>query len=296
MLLALKGDRNQSAKVVGVSPDFGPMRLISGGVPEPVAGPPVIMADGKTQTMRFSSRRAAKEYLRSLRKKGINVTVNRAEAYAVFPKEVAFEIVFGGSDCFRSAAKTALTFLSWQRRSGGMAEALLWSYVATGKCAAVTANCTPAPRPWPLPRAFEVLCHQLTIESDASGRLRIDVRYFSDLAIRLEVQGSTSGTPWRLGYAVDPFTGVDTFAEQSISPLSGVPSLKDAPATQAAMRTTMTAILRRWHREARIALLRELLRGISRGSLRERWSAVRTCWFALRRQDHARPIDSEPFR
>jgi hypothetical protein len=290
MLLQVKGDRKQTATITGTSDRIGDVRLAPGGVPECVPGPPVVERKGTEQTVRFATMKEARAYVRAMRKKGFALKVKSAEIRSVFPAQVEFPMEFGGDDCFRSAAKTALTLMAWRGYDGGAAATELWRYVAAGACPALTANCTFAEKPWPLPRRFEVLSHQVTVERDATGRLRVDVRYFGDIAVALEVDVREEARPWRAGYAADPFTGAETHRTEAISPLIAVPPRSEAAHVKirAAAKKAMTAILRQWHWSARAAVLRDLWVGLAAGSLTDRWEAVRRFYYTLRRQDHSR--------
>ncbi|WP_081864492.1 HNH endonuclease [Chondromyces apiculatus] len=292
MLLNITGDRGQTATVRAESTSMGKVDLTPGAVPQPVPGRPVIIdeKDGR-QTIRFGSEKEVRAYLKAQERKGNKVRVIDARIHSVFPSMAEFNVELGGEEYFRAATKTALTLMAWKGLAGGIGEAELWKYVAGGSLSErVSTNVTYAKKPWPLPTTFERLAHQVTVQREAGGTLRVDVRYFGDLAVAIEASVDDPGPAWRIGYAMDPFTGKEVQTNYVSTALEGVPPRTEAAhaRTRRAHDEAAKAILKRWHVEARRAVRRNLWSGISKGSFADRLFAMKRFVFTLLRRDHSR--------
>lgn len=216
IMLGIEGDRGQEASAVKVD-DRGRRVIVGAGmVPRPAEGPPTIEAkEGANLTIGFSSESAAREYMRSVERKGKTFVIHQASVRTSFPGAVQMEVGFGGGlDGFRSCLKTVLTFIGAADREGDLdVFAGAWRCVAgdAPEDSGVSIAFSELPPPvlgadWGLgPVSHRVVARTLP------GRavVEADVRLFGDLGVcvRIEAPGVI---PFRIGYGVDPWTGTST--------------------------------------------------------------------------------------
>ncbi|WP_437929062.1 HNH endonuclease [Sorangium sp. So ce291] len=216
MLLDIRGDRGQTATVRGHDAKLGGVILDSGGIPRPAERAPELIAENPdgSKIYRFSSRSAAQRFVDATRRKNpeADFKVSKATVISMFSEMVHMNVSLGGGDFYRSCTKSVLTLITYR----GMAAPQItddgvWRYVAGAPAteAGVRVILSSAPPPWQPGSQIGSFYHAISIEGDASRRtLRADVRFFGGIAVAVELDAAVS-EDFRLGYAVDPLTGID---------------------------------------------------------------------------------------
>jgi len=212
MLLAVEGDRGQTASIPATDKSGRKLMLRPGGLAEGVeTRPNIVNLDEDTSNWTANSFRQARQIVEAGQRKrpGDVLNVVQARVLKTFAEPATVPFSFGGDAFFRAAVKTVLVFLAYMGLEGDD-DALVgaWRYVdgaAAGDCD-VSAHLSATPAPWedegvgPVP-------HRVSIESVATGAIVLaQVRYFGDLAICIKL-GVPLRASFRVGYGVDPFTG-----------------------------------------------------------------------------------------
>ena len=211
MLLAIEGDRGQSASVRAVDPSGREVILNPGALAESArARPRVVQIDSDTMNMTSFSREQAREITEAYQRKrpGQTLVVKDVKVTKTFPGPTKFDVSLNIETFARAAVKSVLVLLGHLGLEDGDALANAWRFVrgdTTGDVG-VRAHWSPLPGPWRDDSLGEAP-HQVTMRSDpAADLVTADVRYFGDVAVCIQMRGQLSSS-FEVGYGVDPLTG-----------------------------------------------------------------------------------------
>lgn len=222
MGLGLVGDRGQTASVVANRQNGERVYLDAAFMPRAApAAPEVIKDDGTTRNVRFTSERAARQYLRAHNRKHpdrpMKFTAARRERPFI-EEPVDLPGTMGGVEFLRSCVKSTLVLVA----EAGLPEAGLeaaWAFVAGTAEASGEINWSVSPSPWNSD-ALGPFRHLIAVVSDRPSRsIRMHVRYFGDAAMVGTLAKNVDCSDWKIAYAVDPITGAEERTSEFVGDL-----------------------------------------------------------------------------
>ncbi len=212
MLLAIEGDRGQTASVRAMSEDGVPILLRPGARPKLLPAKPNLEVAGDLMKIASNSEDQAIQVTAAHQRKRREqtLTVRDVKVTKWFPGKSKFDLNLDVGKFSRPAVKTALTLLTDLGHESADAFAAAWRFVggAPASDCGVRSHFSSTLAPWE-ERALGPVPHRITVRSDPASRsLYADVRYFGDIAFCFHID-SPLVAPFEGGYGVDPFSGQD---------------------------------------------------------------------------------------
>lgn len=233
MMLAIEGDRGQTASIRTVDGDGRHHFLRPGLLPESAeTRPTVVKVDDNTLTFTTHSEKQARQIVEAYQRKRPDETliVQEVKVQKIFPTKTNVPVNFRGEDFFRPAVKTVLVLLAHMGLESHDALVNAWRYVNGERAEDCDLRVfwSSEAAPWS-DDVLGVVSHRVSVRSDSeSGLLTADVRYFGDFAFCIRI-GVRLGTSFAVGYGVDPLTG-RTAASRDWSGAIGNPNAPDSNA------------------------------------------------------------------
>ena len=219
MMLAIEGDRGQTASIRGRTDDGREVILGPGLQPRSAARAPENVAlDENGFSGTFHSLEAARQYNESLQRKNFgrrNVVVTGASDNIEFLPPVNIDMQLGGADFMRSSIKSVLTLLA-KRELCVPSEILAraWRYVGgePEETTGVAMHLATGPGPW-AHEALGRVSHRIAVRSCvARGLVEADVRYFGEIGVVARIECAVEEA-FAIAYGIDPISGADASAD-----------------------------------------------------------------------------------
>ena len=245
MLLAIEGDRGQTASVRAVTEQGIPILLRPGGLPEAVPAKPGVDEAGDIMRLVSNSEEQAREVTeaRQRKRRDRRLEVRDVKVTKWFPGRSKVDVSLNVETFSRPALKTVLTLLANRGLEDADAFVEAWRYVngAPASDCGVQSFFSATPAPWDDP-ALGPVPHRVTVRSDpGSSALHADVRYFGDVAFCFLIRSKLAEAV-ELGYGVDPFTGRDVFFSEEPVGEIGTPRLATSDAIHDAVERAFARI------------------------------------------------------
>jgi hypothetical protein len=207
MMLAIVGDRGQTASVRTVDQAGRPIILDPGALLRAPEGPPEPDGEGTA----FASRHAARKYVAAMMRKNPDrrVEITMARRVKTFPAPAQLNLPLGGDDFYRSSLKTILVLIADRGLDVNGALDAAWQCVSGGKLheCGVTFDVSAAPAPWDDVDTLGIASHRVAIVANAGrGVISADVRYFGDFGVCARIAAPVT-SDYRIGYGIDPISG-----------------------------------------------------------------------------------------
>ena len=213
VFLGIRGDRGQEPTLEKVDDRGNAVVVGLGMVPRGAERAPALISEnGSTKVFRVASERAARQFIKSFKRKGQTFTLGDASVSTVYPGPVQMTFGFlGGEDGFRACVKTVLTFVAGAGCEGPP-ETLeaAWRYIGglpAEECGVSIAFGAAPPPVEGESGGLGAVSHRVVARSNAAGGwIEADVRYFGDFGLCMRIFAPAI-SPFCIGHGVDPLTG-----------------------------------------------------------------------------------------
>ena len=192
MMLAIEGDRGQTASIRTVDGDGRHHFSRPGLLPESAeTRPTVVKVDENTFNLTAYSEKQARQLVEAYQRKrpGETLIVKEVKVQKIFPTKTTVPMNLRGDDFFRPAVKTVLVLLAHLGLESHDALVNAWRYVNGERAEDCDLKVfwSSDPAPWS-DDALGAVSHRVSLKSDSeTGLVTADVRYFGDFAFCIRI-------------------------------------------------------------------------------------------------------------